>query len=344
MKTLMRLTAILLLSAAGAYAAGTAAGTEIQNSASLSYTAGGSTTETLNSNTDTFVVDRKVDFQLTNDDGDQISVLAGAQDQNTTWTLTNQGNADQNFTLESSNLADGTTAYGDADNLDTGDQTIYYSTDGNTWTQYNAGDKIEIAADANISIRVASDIPPGQSNNGKVANIELKATAVDKDGNTEQATSGSDNKNDVDTVLADGAGPGDGQHDAIYTAWGGYIVETPVLDLTKLSCVHDDPVNNTTNPKRIPGAHILYMFDINNTGSSDASGITLSDTLSSNLDGGTVSDVKIDTDQSSCSCSDGADASGLTANNTGSGQNVKIENISVSQGKHTCVSFTVEIK
>lgn len=358
MKKLRLLALAVVMGATAAYAAGTSAGTQIDNSATLSYTAGGSTQESVTSNTDTFVVDKKIDFVVTNDDGDQVSVLAGAQDQNTTWTLENTGNADQNFTLSSSNLADGSTIYGDADNLDTGTQTIYYSTDGgSSWTLYNSGDKINVAIDTNISVRVASDIPAGQSNNGKVANIQLEATAVKADGTAETATSGADNKNSVDTVLADGVpspAQGNSAHDGKYSAWGGYIVQTPVLGLTKLSCVYDDPVNGTNNPKRIPGANIMYVLDINNSGSSDATDITLKDTLQNDLDGTTLKSgkdqtagkVTVDTNVNSCSCNDGQLQSTGTDEDDQDADNQKIEvqGITVNQSQHTCISFTVEIK
>jgi uncharacterized repeat protein (TIGR01451 family) len=366
MKRLQWIAALLLLGSTGLFAGGTTAGTQIDNSATLSYTAGGGTAETVNSNTDTFLVDKKIDFTVTNDDGDQVPVLAGAQDQNTTWTVANTGNADQNFTLSSSNLPDGSKIYGNEDNEDTGLQSIYYSTDGGTtWTQYNG--KIVIAKDANISVRVASDIPAGQQENGKVMNIALKATAVKANGTTENATSGADHKNAVDTVLADGHGTddnnhntkdGDGHtdndHDAIYIAWGGYIVRTPVLVLTKKSCVYSDPINGTNDPKRIPGATILYVFDLNNTGSADASGITLKDSLPTYLDGSTLKSgknqtagkVTVNSNTNDCTCSDGA----LQTNGSDSDdqdadpQKVEVQNISVQKSKVTCVSFTVDIQ
>lgn len=330
-----------------AQAAGTQAGTQVDNSASLTFTVGGVTQTAVASNTDSFVVDKKVDFTLTNDDTDQIVVTPGLNDQNTTWTLTNTGNADQNFTLASTNLTGAETVYSDADNADTGTQTTYYSTDGGTtWTPYTV--PVEIAQDANILVRVASDIPLTAAN-GDVMNIQLEATAVDSAGAAEVATAGADTQGSVDIVLAEGTGistTGNTQFDGKFSAWGGYIVETATVDLTKISCVLQDPVNGTSaNAKRIPGATVIYMFDVNNTGATAASGINISDALdTASLDYGTVTNVKIDTDTgANCTCTSGTAASGTASSNTGSTPTVTIAGATVSAGNHTCISFEVDI-
>jgi len=98
----------------------------------------------------------------------------------------------------------------------------------------------------------------------------------------------------------------------------------------------------------------LYILDIENTGSSDASGITLKDTLQAELLGNTLKSgkgqvankVTVDTNATSCSCSNGTlQSSGSDSDDKDSdAQKVEVQNISVGQSKHTCVSFTVEIK
>jgi uncharacterized repeat protein (TIGR01451 family) len=373
MKKIAIAAAVMLLGSSGAWAL-TLAGTNIANNASLTYSAGGVDQTNggqtpVNSNTDTFVVDKKIDFTLTNDDGDQVTsgVVPGATDRITTWTLTNTGNMDQNFTLASDNLQAGTEIYNDADTADTGTQEIWYSTDGGTnWTQYNANDLIEIKGDYSgnslqdrtLKIQVRSDIPTNVTNND-ILNISLTAKAVKSDGSKEKEVNaagtgdptGADRPSEMDTVLAEFDHTGDSgdesntNRNAETTRFGGYKITTAVLDLTKLSCVVSDPVNNASNPKRIPGAKLTYVFDINNTGTADATDITITDDLVSELDGGTVANVRVDTNASSCSCQDGAsNTNGSAGSNAGNGQQVKVENIEVGAGKHTCVSFEVEIK
>jgi len=54
----------------------------------------------------------------------------------------------------------------------------------------------------------------------------------------------------------------------------------PNMSITKSSIVISDPVNNTDNPKRIPGAIIRYCFVVDNSGSGIADDIKIKDSLS----------------------------------------------------------------
>ncbi len=53
----------------------------------------------------------------------------------------------------------------------------------------------------------------------------------------------------------------------------------PDMHITKTSIVISDPVNNTTSPKRIPGAIIRYCFTVKNTGDGSADNAAIHDTL-----------------------------------------------------------------
>ena len=53
----------------------------------------------------------------------------------------------------------------------------------------------------------------------------------------------------------------------------------PNMSITKTSIIISDPVNNTSNPKRIPGAIIRYCFTVDNTGDGDAENATVHDSL-----------------------------------------------------------------
>ncbi len=52
------------------------------------------------------------------------------------------------------------------------------------------------------------------------------------------------------------------------------------LSVTKISSVISDPVNGTTNPKRIPDAVVQYCILISNSGGTAADGVVATDTLS----------------------------------------------------------------
>ena len=51
------------------------------------------------------------------------------------------------------------------------------------------------------------------------------------------------------------------------------------MSVTKISSIISDPVNGTTNPKRIPGAIVQYCILISNSGSASAASIVATDSL-----------------------------------------------------------------
>jgi len=363
-KKILVMASMMMLGVSGAWAAGTAAGTDVTNDANLTFSVGGVVqATTVTSNVDTFVVDRKIDMALSQANGaDQVDVVPGLQDANTTWQFRNEGNADQNFTFGASNLSSGTDVFGKTDNADTETDYKYYWDNGGVWTEITG--PLEVAVDTNITIRVAADIPSDAASDA-VMNIELNATAVDSSGNPEEASAGADNKTGVDIVLAEADSFGNDANNGVITARNGYEVVTAVLDLTKLSCVISDPVNTgtSTSPnasaKRIPGATIRYMFDINNTGSNDATGITIRDQLPEEFtnDGaataggsllGTRDVRKEESQTSACACLTRPGTAVPTGDITESGRDISIGNINVNQPSggnpsHTCVSFEVDI-
>jgi uncharacterized repeat protein (TIGR01451 family) len=56
-------------------------------------------------------------------------------------------------------------------------------------------------------------------------------------------------------------------------------VAMPDMSIAKTSIVTSDPVNSTSNPKRIPGATVRYCFTVDNTGDGDAEDATIRDSL-----------------------------------------------------------------
>jgi hypothetical protein len=373
MKKIAIAAAVMLLGSSGAWALGTAAYTYIDNNASLSYSAGGTTYNVDadldshgNTAADSFVVDRKVDMVLTNEDGDQISVNPSETAKVTTWKLTNESNYDQNFSLDAVAQLNGDTVYGDADTRDTSTCTIYV--DGSSFD--TANDIISLAIGADKNIEVHCDIPAKGNTapnvkDGDVMNIELTTHAVDDAYNKYLANDTSaDDPNTVQIVLADSVSHTVGGTEkygdtnttldvagnGTYKARGGYIVNTPELSLGKKSCVVSDPVNNTSNPKRIPGATVLYVIDVYNDSTSTDATITVTDNLVSYLDYSTVSNVQTDINATTtpCDCSDGSHytvgGTAGTNSNSGSDPQVKVDSVEVGAKKHTCVTFEVEIK
>lgn len=344
MKKILSMATMMLLCTADLSARGTAAGTSVSNTASLSFSVGGVAQTTVPSNTDSFVVDKKIDFLLTNNDGDQVQVVPGDTAKITTWSITNEGNLAQKFTFTAEQLTGSETIYSDADTQDSEALTVEYSIDaGSTW---NALSTLEIAIDSTVAIQIKTNIHSTRVD-GDVMNIKLQAVAVDASGTAESATSGADTAGTVDIVLAEGAGAtGDVKENGTFIVWGGYIVNAPNLSLAKTSCVLKDPINGVSaNAKRIPGATVLYILDIHNSGTTtDATDVNISDVLPSTLNSGTILNLQHHDGQSACTCVNGtAYSNGTAATNSGSGSIIKVNGLTITKEKHNCVSFEVDI-
>ena len=371
--------AIALGATTSLFALGTKSGTDITNSATLTFSAGEVEQPVVTSNTDTFKVDKKIDMILVTTNNDQIAVTPGQKDMVTSFKFTNEGNADEYFKFTVEDLANDAEADYDADkdNEDTdGLKITCKDKDGNKVIDNAVDGIIKVPQDAVLTCEVKADIKT-DANGGKdkdIMNIELKAVAYKDDQSApEKETTDADTQDKVDVVFADGesvvngsnaaglgkaesddAGhKGDTKGDGIEVARSGYIIVTPVLDVTKTSCVISDPVNGDTKPKRIPGAIIRYMFDVNNTGTGDVNNITLSDDVKSQLllDDSNINAVKDENKSDACKCSNKPQTD-ISGHITISGQNIKIEKINLEHGstqdtageKHTCVSIEVEIK
>jgi len=353
MKNLLSVVTILVLSSVGSIAAGTTVGTNVKNTATLSFKVSGVTQADVTSNEDSFVVDKKIDMLLTHDDDPKhVIVVANKQDEQRSFTLTNESNDEQKFSLAVSNL-NGETYDSKKDSADM--QNLEISIDGGSnWSAGPIQTDI-LDADENLTVLVRGDVADSALD-GEVMNIQLEATAVKDDGSVETSTTDADDKDEVDIVLGEGAGVTDFDNtpfDGKFSAWGGYLVNTPNVDLTKLSCVYTDTVtSDDTLAKRIPGATVVYVFDLNNTSdSTDATDITLSDSLSTNYDlTDTVASAKSAEDKTTaCSCTYG-DAEGgnggsdISANASLSGSDLTLSSLKVSKNSHTCVSIQVKIK
>jgi uncharacterized repeat protein (TIGR01451 family) len=281
---------VAMLGANPAFAAGTASGTDITNNVSVAYNVGG-VAQTAETDSDTFTVDRKIDLTVAEVGTITTSVSPGQTDAVTTFTVTNTSNATLDFGLSAAQLAGGTAAHGGTDNFDFTGLAIFVDSNGNG--TYESGTDTatfidELAADTSATVFVIGDIP-GTRVTGDVAGVNLTAQAKESgaastEGAVVTETTGA-NTAGVDTVFADGDGPGtetanDGQH----SAGDDYTVDAADISVTKTSSVLWDPVNGSTNAKAIPGAVVEYCIAVANApGSATATGVAISDTIPANL-------------------------------------------------------------
>ena len=294
MKSLLSVS-ILVAMTGGATAApiGTPAATQIDNTASISYSVGttaqtpiassptGNTVAGTAGVPTTFVVDKKIDLLVTG--GDTTVVVPGqtgaADNTELTYTLLNEGNSTENFALTVT----------DALALAAGDE---FNTSGCVVTT-PAALPVSIASGDTENIVVECDIPASSATviNGTSSIVDVLAEVT---GVT--ASTGADDPAAVDVVFADGTGTAtDGaDRNAQHSATGTYNIATAALTVTKTEAVKEMAFNLddqgtaaaadtiVAGGYHIPGSTITYTIEVDNTASA-ASNIVISDTLDANL-------------------------------------------------------------
>lgn len=279
-----------------AYAVGTDAGTSISNLATVNYQVSGvaqpliQSSPTGNSTSTgtatTFVVDNKINLTLTRVDGAAINATPSGTNFVTTFKLTNTGNNSQGYQLAPSNLATGTVnPFGaGADAFDMTNVRRFVSTAvcsgaSATPTYASATDTATfvntLAEDACVYVFIVADVP-GTATNSQLSAVRLTATtavAGTSAATLVVQTAAADTAGTVDVVFADTG------RDAIEVADDAYVIASAALSVAKTSTVISDPFNLAVNPKAIPGAVIEYGITLTNTGSSNATVVTITDTL-----------------------------------------------------------------
>jgi uncharacterized repeat protein (TIGR01451 family) len=304
-----------------AAAAGTPAGTNIQNVATATYepVPGGPPTS-IDSNTVTIKVDELLDVAVSWADPADVAAAPGATGQVLRFTVTNAGNGAESFTL-------GTVAAGGGDDFDPSVTAIVLDSNGND--AYDAGvDAVyvagsndpELAADQSLTVFVLSSIPAAalDAQRGKV-----DLTAVAKTGSGAPGTSfAALGQGGGDAVV--GATGADGADD------GWYKVGKASIGFTKSANVLD-PWGGSTSA---PGSIVTYSLTATVTGSGSLGNVRIADAVptgtsyaagSLTLDGTALTDA--------------ADADAGTF--TGSGVSVALGTL--ASGASRTVTFKVKI-
>lgn len=260
----MRSAGIVALLAAplDAHAVGTPAGTTIANTASVSFSLGGSTVTT-SSNTASLTVAEVVDVVVTLQ-SPTIAAPAGASGQVLVFLVSNTGNGPEIFSL----IADSALPNDDFDPLPA-TPFIWFDSDGSgdlspADVPYAPGSNDPLlAADASITVLVVNDIP-GTTSNGQRGRSGLVAAAASGTGAPGTVFPGQ-GAGGADAVL--GATGGDGE------ATGEYLVADIAIAAVKSQTV-TDPFGGTSP---VPGARIVYQVVVTATGSGTAAGVEFLD-------------------------------------------------------------------
>lgn len=286
-------SAILALASAAsapALAAGTTAGTEITNTAGVTYTIN-SIAQTGVTATDTVTVDRVVRFTLTEHGGVTTVVTPGQTLASAAFTLTNTSNAKLDFGLSGSQINGALAAHGGTDSFDLTGGAIYNDVNGNG--TYDGGTDTlvtyfdEVPADAIRNFLYVADVPAGLAH-AQVAGIHVTATALESGGIGTQGaaltqTTGG-NTAGVDTVFADIAGVSDAERDATVSVADDFTVTNATVTITRTNKIVENVVEGSDNPKAIPSALVEYCMIVSNAANSaDAANLTITDQMAATI-------------------------------------------------------------
>jgi uncharacterized repeat protein (TIGR01451 family) len=250
------------------HAAGTAAGTNIQSTAQVTYTVGGSTVTT-SSNTSSVRVAEILDAVLTIAAA-TVTVSPGATAEELVFTLTNTGNGTETFNLAA--LSAG--VVGDDFDPTLATPAIFFDSDDSgdfsaADVAYNSGvnDPV-LAADASVRLIVVNDIPNNVLN-GNRGRSQLTAAAATGTGAPGTAF----------------AGTGDGGVDAVAGTTGGdpqlfgeYLVADVQLTAVKSQTI----VDQFGGARPLPGARITYQVVVTAGGTGNANAAAFSDLVPAN--------------------------------------------------------------
>lgn len=263
-------------------AVGTPAGTTITNNVTVSYSILG-VPQASKTGSESFVVDRKIDLVVTKS-GD-VTTGPSATTPTLVYLVTNNSNSAIRIAL--STLLSSTkeytptsvTVWKDTNGDGTGDSSCSGAACTSTF-----GD---IASGGTITVLVTATTPTDASDGNK-AGIYLIAQAYEPGSGAPAVISqstGTNDKNVVDTVYADAAGPAggtdDAQYDGKHSAMATFTVVTATVTVTKSSSIFSDPTGSfAPYAKAIPGATVEYTIVIKNEGgSSTAQSVAITDTL-----------------------------------------------------------------
>jgi uncharacterized repeat protein (TIGR01451 family) len=279
-----------MLSAGAAQAAGTRAGTVIDNTATATFDQNGTPT-TVNSNTNSVRVDELIDTVVDWSDTADVPTSPGATGQVLRFGVTNTGNGVETFSL-AVNPGIGGDQYDptsvqividDGDGVyEPGQDTIYVPGPGNP----------ALNPDQTITVFLVSTTPGGL-NNGDRGGVRLTATSTT--GTGAPGTSFPGQGEGGNAVI--GTSGGDGSDD------GYYAVTAATVTLAKSATVRD-PFGGTTS---VPGSIITYTLLATVNGGGSLANLTINDAIPTGTTyvagsirlGGTAQTDAADTDASS---------------------------------------------
>ncbi len=273
-----------------AFAKGVTAGTDIANTVIVNYSVAGTVQEPIESSptgnstsgigngvATLFKVDHKVDLLVTGNSN--ANVNPGDSQSEVTFTLQNEGNAIQEFSI----IPDYTLTSDDFDAENCNVVVTGVTGAPLPGVTLPTSGNIKLKADQQASISVRCDIPLNYNNSpiltGQTSQLGLIATAEkNADDSLTTESISADTAIGVETVFVDTAGSDDSDRDAMhsarrtYTASSSTIVPTLSMNKTIISVV-DTSGGNTA----IAGSLVTYNINVNTAGMGTINNLVVAD-------------------------------------------------------------------
>jgi uncharacterized repeat protein (TIGR01451 family) len=303
-----------------AFAAGTPAGTNIENVATATYELPGGAEGSVDSNIVTLMVDELLDVTVTWADSADVVGAPGATGQVLRFTLTNGGNGSERFTLAA-------VSNGGGDDFDPAAVSLVLDANGNDAydagidTLYVAGSNDpELAPDQTLSVFVVSTIP-GAALDGQRGRIDLTAAAGTGTGAPGTSFAGLGQGGGNAVVGSTGADAGDD---------GWYKAAKASINFVKSATVAD-PYGGATQG---PGATVTYTLTASATGTGSLANVRITDAIPA---GTTYAPGSLTLEGAALTDADDADAGRF------SGSAVAVALGSLASGSSRTVTFKVKI-
>jgi len=264
--------ATCLLAAGTALAAGTPAGTVINNTASVS-----STGHATVSASASFTVDRGINVLVTRKS--DVNTAPTSTNVALSFLVSNTSNTSMRFALSAVSKPTNTWTMDNVriyrDNNSSG------SWDANDTLYTDAGTFGDLASDASLTVLVVADTPAGLEI-GQTALYDLVATAVDAGTLNVSGQTAGPNTAGVDTVFLDVAGSaaGDAARDGKHSATGAFVLTAAAVKVSLNKTV--TTIDQWGGSLPIPGATLRYTIVATATGSGTAANVVISDPLPMN--------------------------------------------------------------
>ena len=259
---------LIVISPAISRAAGTLAGTNIQNSATVTYRVA-ATDFTVSTPPVTITVSELISLSLTWQDAGPVIVAAGDADEAITFLATNTGNGSETYDLS----ANSTLGTADFNPLLKG---IYF--DSNSNGLYDAGTDVQhisgvndptLLPDATITLFVVNDMPAAL-NDGDQGDSDLTITSLTSAGPTGTIIVNGGDGGLIDAVVGSSGGT--------VTTRGSYVISTLDVSIVKSAVVTD----TSGGASAMTGSTISYSLTVSVIGTGTVTGLVITDVIPAN--------------------------------------------------------------